>query len=63
MAKVNIGILSGRPQFLGFGDVVSFFPNVVVIAEGLRKFRDCRAKTDHFKAPYLTLAKFFITVA
>lgn len=24
MAKVNIGISSGRPQFLGFGDVVSF---------------------------------------
>lgn len=36
---------------------------MMAIAEGLRKFGDCRAKTDHFKAAYLTLAKFFITVA
>lgn len=35
----------------------------MAIAEGRRKFGDCWAKTDHFKAAYLTLAKFFITVA
>lgn len=57
-------ILPGRPQLLHLTLVpFPFLDSVMAIAEGLRKFGDCRAKTDHFKAAYLTLAKFFITVA
>ena len=56
--------LPGPPQLLHLTHC-SFPPlySMMAIAEGLRKFGDCWAKTDHFKAAYLTLAKFFITVA